>query len=102
MTIEQEKVLKYLQKRKTPATSKEVRLQTRIDKQTVNNALKALAKVGYIKSKSLIVNCAKDTSYEFLTLTPEKKEINREPVRFSKTRITLEKRFFNDPFGLSL
>lgn len=100
MTAEQEKILKYLSKRRTPAILKEVRLQTKIDKQTAYNSLRQLVKSGYITSKPVIVDFTKDSAYEFLTFEPTKKEPNRNPVRFSKARLTLDKKFYNDPFGL--
>jgi predicted transcriptional regulator len=99
LTDSQVKILKYLEKRKTPATSKQVHLQTGVNWSTTGYTLNSLSKRGYVKRQSKVINFVREIVYEFLTWQPAVKTI-KNPVKFAKTRITIEPRFFNNPFNM--
>ena len=101
LTDIQLKILKYVSKRKTPVTSKDVQLQTKINRSTAISSLHLLAKKGYIKSKPCMINCRKEYFYEFLTMEPVPEHPTNRPYRFAKTRITLDTKYFHNPFGIS-
>jgi hypothetical protein len=100
LTDIQTKILKYVAKRKTPVTSKDVQLQTRINRSTAIHSLHFLAKKGYIKSKPCMVNCRKEYFFEFITMEPVPEHPVNRPYKFAKTRITLDPKTFHNPFNL--
>jgi len=100
LTDIQLKILKYVAKRKTPVTSKDVQLQTKINRSTAIHSLHLLAKKGYLKSKPCMINCRKEYFYEFLTMEPVPEHPVNRPYRFTKTRITLDPKIFHNPFNL--
>ena len=94
------KVLKYLSKRKTEATFKDIQLQTRLGIPTVKYVIRALLHDGYIMKRAERLNRATERFYTFVSWEPVKKEPIKRPVKFSKTRITIEPKFFNNPFSV--
>ena len=85
LTDLQLKILKYIAKRKTLATAKEIQLQTRMSLETVSRALKTLTNKGYIRSKSTYelvkmmpdeITSTKKTCIRFARKLYEKGEIN--------------------------
>jgi len=94
------KVLKYLSKRKTEATFKDIQLQTRLGSPTVKYAIRSLLNKGYIKKRAQKINCVTEKFYTFASWEPVERVITKRPVKFTKTRITIENKFFNNPFNV--
>ncbi len=94
------KVLKYLSKRKTEATFKEIQLQTRLGIPTTKYVIRALLHDGYIKKRSERINRVTERFYTFASWEPVPKEPVKNPIKFTKTRITIEPKFFNNPFNV--
>ena len=67
LTESHTKVLKYLSKRKTEATFKEIQLQTRLGIPTVKYVIRALLHDGYIKKRSDRLSCASERFYTFVS-----------------------------------
>lgn len=101
LTDLQLKILKYISKRKTPATAREIQLQVLSNLDAVSRALKTLTNKGCINSKPVIIGFVKDRHYEFVTMTPEPKSAKRSFKKFAKINITLENKYYNDPFGMT-
>jgi predicted transcriptional regulator len=108
LTDKQIKVLKYMKKRTTPPTVRDISLQTMIDKSTCYALMKRLARLGCVESflqkdkdRPYIVA---ERYYRFITMEP--KEIKTKPKppaaqKFAKTRITLPNSVYNNPFNLT-
>ena len=94
------KVLKYLSKRKTEATFKDIQLQTRLGIPTTKYVIRALLHDGYIKKRSERLNRVTERFYTFSSWEPVEKEPVKNPIKFAKTRITIEPKFFNNPFSV--
>jgi DNA-binding Lrp family transcriptional regulator len=95
------KILKYISKRKTLATAKEIQLQTRTSLSTVSRALKTLTNKGCIKSKSVMINFVKVRQYELITMIPDDTKPEKKTcAKFAKTRITIDTKYFHNPFGI--
>jgi predicted transcriptional regulator len=94
------KVLKYLSKRKTEATFKDIQLQTRLGIPTVKYVIRSLLYKGYIKKRTDKINCVTERLYTFASWEPVPREPVKNPVKFTKTRITIEPKFFNNPFSV--
>lgn len=101
MTDEQKKILTYLKKRKTPADLKAVRLQTKIDKQTAVNCLKALLKKECIKTSYRIDIYGKERVWEWVKDEYEVKKVSR-PKKFKPVveQEEVDMSFFHNPFNL--
>jgi predicted transcriptional regulator len=95
------KVLKYLSKRKTEATFKDIQLQTRLGISTTKYVIRALLHDGYIEKRSERLNRVTERFYTFASWEPVAKESVKNPIKFTKTRITIEPKFFNNPFSMS-
>jgi hypothetical protein len=94
------KVLKYLSKRKTEATFKDIQLQTMLGIPTTKYVIRGLLHDGYIKKRSDRLNRMTERYYTFASWEPVERVIIKRPVKFSKTRITIEPKFFNNPFSV--
>ena len=96
------KVLKYLSKRKTEATFKDIQLQTRLGSPTVKYVIRSLLYKGHIKKRTEKINCVTERFYTFSSWEPVEKEPVKNPIKFAKTRITIEPKFFNNPFSVGV
>jgi DNA-binding Lrp family transcriptional regulator len=102
LTDLQLKILKYISKRKTLATAKEIQLQTRTSLATVSRALKTLTNRGCIRSKSAIVGFVKVRQYELVKMVPDEITSTKKIcVKFAKSRVTLDTKYFHNPFGIN-
>jgi len=96
------KILKYISKRKTLATAKEIQLRLGQAVSTVSRALKTLTNKGCIKSKSVMISFVKVRQYELITMVPDDAKPEKKTcVKFAKTRITLDTKYFHNPFGIN-
>ena len=85
LTDLQLKILKYIAKRKTLATAKEIQLQTRMSLATVSRALKTLTNKGYIRSKSTIVGFVKVRQYKLVKMMPDEITSTKKTcIRFAR------------------
>ena len=100
MTDGQSKVLAYLKKRKTPATLKQVQLQMKTDKRSCDRNLRNLTIKGYLKTKVIVNVLGKERVYEFVTDKVEEKPVVKEKPKFHKSRVTVEPKFYNNPFNI--
>lgn len=100
MTDNQKKILAYLKKRKNPVTLKQVYLQTRIEKRPCDQSLRALAKKGCVKTWMTMDTFVKERVYIWLTDEVKAPEKRDNTLRFTKRSITIDKKFFNNPFNL--
>ena len=108
LTDKQLKVLRYIKKRITPPTVREISLQTMIDKSTVYALMTKLARMGCVESflkkdpgRKYIVA---ERYYKFVTMNPGAKEVKEKIItapKFAKTRITIPEPFFSDPFNIT-
>ena len=108
LTDKQIKVLKYIRKRTTPPTVRDISLQTMIDKSTCYALMKRLARLGCVESflkkdpdRKYIVA---ERYYRFITM--DVKEIKKQPKpptaqKFAKTRITMPINTYHNPFNLT-
>jgi hypothetical protein len=100
MTDKQSMILQYLKKRKTPSTLKQVYLQTKMDKRPCDQALRQLANKGYIKTWMTMNTFVKERVYEYVTDKIVEKPVIKQAPKFSKTRIKLDPKYFNNPFNI--
>jgi hypothetical protein len=100
MTDEQKRILTYLRKRKTPADLKAVRLQTKIDKQTAVNCLKALLKKECIKTSYRIDIYGKERVWEWVKDEYEVKKVSRPKKKPVVEHEEVDMSFFHNPFNL--
>jgi len=112
LTDKQLKVLKYVKKRLTPSTVREIALQVKLDKNTVYSLMTRLTRLGCVESflqtdpdRPYITA---ERHYKFITMEPQKqeklfqkKEDQMFCKKFSKTRITIPEPFFSDPFNMT-
>ena len=112
LTDKQIKVLKYVKKRATPPTVRDIALQTKLDKSTVYAVMTRLARLGCVKSflkkdpnRPYITA---ERHYKFITMEPTKQEKlfqkKDEPAyfkKFAKARVTIPQPFFSDPFNMT-
>ena len=112
LTDKQLKVLKYVKKRATPSTVREIALQVKLDKNTVYSLMTRLTRVGcvesFLKKDPDRPYITAERHYKFITMEPQKqeklfqkKEDQMFCKKFSKTRITIPEPFFSDPFNMT-
>ena len=112
LTDKQLKVLKYIKKRITPPTVRDIALQTMIDKGTVYALMTRLSRLGcvesFLKKDPNRPHITAERHYKFVTMEPkpqskpfEKKEDLTYCKKFAKTRVTMPEPFYSDPFNLS-
>ena len=111
LTDKQLKVLKYIKKRVTPPTVRDIALQTMIDKGTVYALMTRLSRLGcvesFLKKDPDRPHITAERHYKFVTMEPEvkqtktKKESPTYCKKFAKTRVTMPEPFYSDPFNLS-
>jgi len=112
LTDKQLKVLKYVKKRITPPTVREIALQTKIDKNTVYAVMTRLTRLGcvesFLKKDPDRPYITAERHYKFITMEPQKqeklfqkKEDQMFCKKFSKTRVTIPEPFFSDPFNIT-
>jgi hypothetical protein len=100
MTDKQSMILQYLKKRKTPSTLKQVYLQTKMDRRPCDQALRQLTNKGYIKTWITMNTFVKERVYEYVTDKIVEKPVIKQAPKFSKTRIKLDPKYFNNPFNI--
>ena len=112
LTDKQLRVLKYVKKRATPSTVREIALQVKLDKNTVYSLMTRLTRLGCVES---FLKKDPDRPYitaerhsKFITMEPQKqeklfqkKEDQMYCRKFSKTRVTMPEPFFSDPFNMT-
>ena len=112
LTDKQLKVLKYVKKRSTPSTVREIALQVKLDKNTVYSLMTRLTRLGcvesFLKKDPDRPYITAERHYKFITMEPQKqdklfqkKEDQMFCKKFSKTRITIPEPFFSDPFNMT-
>ena len=112
LTDKQLKVLKYVKKRATPSTVREIALQVKLDKNTVYSLMTRLTRLGcvesFLKKDPDRPYITAERHYKFITMEPQKqeklfqkKEDQMFYKKFSKTRITMPEPFFSDPFNIT-
>ena len=111
LTDKQLKVLKYVKKRATPPTVREIALQVKLDKNTVYSLMTRLTRLGcvesFLKKDPDRPYITAERHYKFITMEPEvkqtkaKKESPTYCKKFAKTRVTMPEPFYSDPFNLS-
>jgi Fe2+ or Zn2+ uptake regulation protein len=111
LTDKQIKILKYVKKRVTPPTVKDIALQTMIDKNTVYAVMTRLTRLGcvesFLKKDPDRPYVTAERHYKFITMEPKAKEVKEKKEdqmyckKFSKTRITIPQPFFSDPFNMT-
>ena len=111
LTDKQLKILKYVKKRVTPPTVKDIALQTMIDKNTVYAVMTRLTRLGcvesFLKKDPDRPYVTAERHYKFITMEPKAKEVKEKKEdqmyckKFSKTRITIPQPFFSDPFNMT-
>ena len=112
LTDKQLKVLKYVKKRATPSTVREIALQVRLDKNTVYSLMTRLTRLGcvesFLKKDPDRPYITAERHYKFITMEPQKqdklfqkKEDQMYCRKFSKTRVTMPEPFFSDPFNMT-
>ena len=112
LTDKQLKVLKYVKKRATPSTVREIALQVKLDKNTVYSLMTRLTRLGCVESflqkdpdRPYITA---ERHYKFISMEPQKQEklVQKKEdqmfcKKFSKTRVTMPEPFFSDPFNMT-
>jgi Fe2+ or Zn2+ uptake regulation protein len=108
LTDKQIKVLKYIKKRATPPTIREIALQTMIEKNTCYALLKRLSRLGCVESflkkdpdRKYIVA---ERYYRFITMEVKETKAKPKPPsaqKFAKTRITMPINTYHNPFNLT-
>jgi len=112
LTDKQLKVLKYVKKRATPSTVREIALQVKLDKNTVYSLMTRLTRLGcvesFLKKDPDRPYITAERHYKFITMEPQKqeklfqkKEDQMYCKKFSKTRVTIPEPFFSDPFNMT-
>ena len=112
LTDKQLKVLKYVKKRATPTTVREIALQVKLDKNTVYSLMTRLTRLGcvesFLKKDPDRPYITAERHYKFITMEPQKqdklfqkKEDQMYCRKFSKTRVTMPEPFFSDPFNMT-
>ena len=111
LTDKQLKILKYIKKRTTPPTVKDIALQTMIDKNTVYAVMTRLSRLGcvesFLKKDPDRPYIMAERHYKFITMelktkeVKEKKEDQMYCKKFAKTRVTVPQPFFSDPFNMT-
>ena len=112
LTDKQLKVLKYVKKRATPSTVREIALQVQLDKNTVYAVMIRLSRLGcvesFLKKDPDRPYITAERHYKFITMEPQKqeklfqkKEDQMYCRKFSKTRVTMPEPFFSDPFNIT-
>ena len=112
LTDKQLKVLKYVKKRATPSTVREIALQVKLDKNTVYSLMTRLTRLGcvesFLKKDPDRPYITAERHYKFITMEPQKqeklfqkKEDQMYCRKFSKTRVTIPEPFFSDPFNMT-
>ena len=111
LTDKQLKVLKYVKKRATPSTVREIALQVKLDKNTVYSLMTRLTRLGcvesFLKKDPDRPYITAERHYKFITMEPKAKEVkekNEDQMfckKFSKTRVTMPEPFFSDPFNMT-
>jgi len=111
LTDKQLKILKYVKKRATPPTVKDIALQTMIDKNTVYAVMTRLTRLGciesFLKKDPDRPYITAERHYKFITMEPKAKEVkekNEDQMyckKFAKTRVTIPQPFFSDPFNMT-
>ena len=98
LTDKQLKVLKYVKKRATPSTVREIALQVKLDKNTVYSLMTRLTRLGcvesFLKKDPDRPYITAERHYKFITMEPQKqeklfqkKEDQMYCRKFSKTRL---------------
>lgn len=100
MTDKQSMILSYLKKRKTPSTLKQIYLQMKMEKRPCDQVLRQLANKGCIRTWMTMDTFVKERLYEFVTDKIVEKPVIKESPKFSKTRIKLDPKYFNNPFNI--
>ena len=112
LTDKQLKVLKYVKKRVTPPTVREIALQVQLDKNTVYSLMTRLTRLGcvesFLKKDPDRPYITAERHYKFITMEPtkqeklfQKKEDQMFCKKFAKTRVTMPEPFFSDPFNMT-
>ena len=112
LTDKQLKVLKYVKKRATPSTVREIALQVKLDKNTVYSLMTRLTRLGcvesFLKKDPDRPYITAERHYKFISMEPQKqeklfqkKEDQMYCRKFSKTRVTMPEPFFSDPFNMT-
>ena len=111
LTDKQIKILKYVKKRVTPPTVREIALQTMIDKNTVYAVMTRLSRLGCVESFLMKdpdrPYVTAERHYKFITMEPKAKEVKEKKEdqmyckKFAKTRVTVPEPFFSDPFNMT-
>jgi Fe2+ or Zn2+ uptake regulation protein len=112
LTDKQTRVLKYVKKRTTPPTVRDIALQTKLDKSTVYAVMTRLVRWGcvesFLKKDPNRPYITAERHYKFITMEPTKQEKlfeRKEDVmfckKFAKTRVTIPKPFYSDPFNIT-
>ena len=111
LTDKQLKILKYVKKRATPPTVKDIALQTMIDKNTVYAVMTRLSRLGcvesFLKKDPNRPYITAERHYKFITMEPKAKEVKEKKEdqmyckKFTKTRVTVPQPFFSDPFNMT-
>ena len=112
LTDKQLKVLKYVKKRLTPSTVREIALQVKLDKNTVYSLMTRLTRLGcvesFLKKDPDRPYITAERHYKFITMEPTKQEKlfqkNEDQMyckKFAKTRVTIPEPFFSDPFNMT-
>ena len=111
LTDKQLKILKYVKKRATPPTVKDIALQTMIDKNTVYAVMTRLTRLGcvesFLKKDPDRPYITAERHYRFITMEPKAKEVKEKKEdqmyckKFAKTRVTIPQPFFSDPFNMT-
>jgi Fe2+ or Zn2+ uptake regulation protein len=111
LTAKQLKVLKYVKKRVTPPTVKEIALQVQLDKNAVYSLMTRLTRLGcvesFLKKDSDRPYIMAERHYKFITMEPKAKEVKEKKEdqmyckKFAKTRVTVPETFFSDPFNMT-
>ena len=105
-------VLRYVKKRVTPPTVREIALQVQLDKNTVYSLMTRLTRLGcvesFLKKDPDRPYITAERHYKFITMEPQKqeklfqkKEDQMYCKKFSKTRVTIPEPFFSDPFNMT-
>ena len=111
LTDKQLKVLRYIKKRVTPPTVRDIALQTKIDKGTVYALMTRLSRLGcvesFLKKDPNRPHITAERHYKFITMDPEVKETKTKKEnlmyckKFAKTRVTMPEPFYSDPFNMT-